>query len=118
MAAAIGLASGLGYFTSALVATLVVLVSLGPLRLLAGRLLGRFELEEARIVVELRPEEAAADVLASIERMGGGLDVVEIDQTVGRRLLEMYVGFRREGRARGLAELERTRHVVKVRWRH
>ncbi|HUP31926.1 MAG TPA: MgtC/SapB family protein [Gaiellaceae bacterium] len=116
VAAAIGLASGLGYFTAALVATVVVLVSLGPLRWLADRLFERFRLEEANVVLELRPEEEAPDVLEALESMGAGVEAVEIDESRGRRLLDVDLRFRRGGRMRGLAEIRRSQRVVKVRW--
>jgi putative Mg2+ transporter-C (MgtC) family protein len=116
VAAAIGLAAGLGYFTAAVVTTMIVLVSLGPLRWLAGLLFLRFKLEEARVVVELRPEEEAPGLLAQLEQAGASVDAVEIDESQDRRLVDVDVHFRRGGRTRGLAELRRTRRVVKVRW--
>src|SRR3982751_194778 len=55
--AAIGLASGAGYYSAALITTAVALVSLWPLRIVAFRMLLRFRPEENRLTVELREGE-------------------------------------------------------------
>jgi putative Mg2+ transporter-C (MgtC) family protein len=47
--AAIGMAAGAGYYSGAFITTVVVLVSLWPLRILAGRLIVPFRPEEGRL---------------------------------------------------------------------
>jgi len=70
--AAIGMASGAGYYTAALITTVVVLVSLWPLRLLAYRVLDR---PQRRVVdVELRARRNAAPVLGALEALGVAVD--------------------------------------------
>ena len=59
--AAIGIAAGAGYYTGAVITTVVVLVSLWPLRILAYRLIERIRPGERRLEVELRANESPVD---------------------------------------------------------
>ena len=68
--AAIGLATGAGYYSAALVTTVVVLVSLWPLRILAFRLFERVRPGELRLEVELQPSESPWS--SSIRSRSGG----------------------------------------------
>lgn len=114
--AAIGLASGAGYYEAAAIATAIVVVSLWPLRVVARPLLDRLRPEETRLVVELRAGEAAPDVLAALEDMGGRIESVELGEAEGRRLLEVDVRFPHGERERGVARLSELEHVVRARW--
>src|SRR6184192_3671161 len=51
--AAIGLATGAGYYSGALITTGVVLLALYPLRIVAYRILRRYRPEDGRLLVEL-----------------------------------------------------------------
>ena len=114
--AAIGLASGAGYYEAAAIATAIVVVSLWPLRVAARPLVERFRPEETRLVVELRAGEAAPDVLAALEDMGGKVELVELDEAEGRRLMEVDVRFPHGERERSVARLSQLEHVVRARW--
>ena len=57
--AAIGMAAGTGYYEVAVGAAVLVLVSLGPLKLVSSRLLSRVRLEEAELGIRLAPEGEA-----------------------------------------------------------
>ena len=68
--AAIGMASGAGYYTAAVMTTVLVLVSLWPLRVVMFRLSGRFRHDEGRLVLELPAGASAASMLAVVEGAG------------------------------------------------
>ena len=55
--AAIGMASGAGYYSAAVITTVLVLVSLWPLRILAFRIFERIRPGKLRLEVELRANE-------------------------------------------------------------
>ena len=66
--AAIGMATGAGYYEAAVVTTALVLVSLWPLRILAYRISARVRPEEGRLAVELPSGASAVSVLEAVER--------------------------------------------------
>ena len=70
IAAAIGLASGAGYYSAAILTTATVLIALGPLRIVARRTLRRVREEEGRLIVELRPGESGSRLLELLARAG------------------------------------------------
>ena len=80
--AAIGMASGAGYYSGALVATIVVLISLWPLRILAHRLLERIRPGELRLEVELRANESPSVLLESLETRGVAVRAFEDRKSV------------------------------------
>src|SRR5215213_5398160 len=65
--AAIGLASGAGYYSAAVITTGVVLFALYPLRIFAFRATGPFRRDQGRFAVELGPEGSAGDLLKLLE---------------------------------------------------
>ena len=68
--AAIGMAAGTGYYAVAVGASALVLVSLGPLKLVSTRLVSRVRPEEAELGIRLAPEGEATRVLERIEELG------------------------------------------------
>ena len=115
--AAIGMAVGAGYYSGAVISTVVVLFSLWPLRILAFRVLRKFQPEAGRLLVELPSGESPAAVIDGVESFGARIDTIEIAQEADRRNLELAVALppRREATAlvARLAELE---GVLGVRW--
>jgi putative Mg2+ transporter-C (MgtC) family protein len=90
--AAIGLAAGAGYYSAAIITTLVVLLSLWPLRLAAYRLVVRVRPEEGRLMVELASGESAAPLLVELER-SARVDGLEIEDTGDRRTVVASLHF-------------------------
>jgi putative Mg2+ transporter-C (MgtC) family protein len=100
--AAIGMASGVGYYEAALVTTALVLISLWPLRILAYRMSGRFRPEEGRLAVELPSGASAVSVLDAVERVGADVTGLEFQEEGDRRRVDVRV---RLGTERTAAEL-------------
>ena len=118
LVAAIGMASGAGYWEAALIATVGAIVTLWPLRIVAHRVTSRLRPEdEQRLVVQLAGQGGAAPVLASLEDLGGTVSQFELSQSRDGRELVVTVDFREQvvaSKVAGrLAELE---GVTGVRW--
>ena len=118
LVAAIGMASGAGYWEAAVIATVGALVTLWPLRLVAHRVLTRIRPEdEQRLVVDLAGQQGAAPVLASLEGLGGRVSQFQLSESRDGRELVLTVEFPERMDASSvagrLAELEDVRGV---RW--
>ena len=118
LVAAIGMASGAGYWEAAIIATVGAIITLWPLRIAAHRVVSRIRPEdEQRLVVELSGQQGAAPVLASLEDLGGTVLQFQLSESRGGRELVVTVDFREQVEASKvagrLAELE---HVTGVRW--
>ncbi len=87
--AAIGMASGAGYFTAALITTVLVLFSLWPLRILSYRVSERFRPEEGRLAVELSAGASAVSVLEAVERAGARVSSLEFEEEGDRRRVDL-----------------------------
>jgi putative Mg2+ transporter-C (MgtC) family protein len=87
--AAIGLAAGAGYYSAAVIATGIVVFSLWPLRIIAYRVTERIRPEERHIVVELRPEATAAELLTDILASGYTTQSFELEEEVDRRVITL-----------------------------
>ena len=111
--AAIGMATGAGYYSAAVLGTAIVLVSLWPLRIAAHQLLVRFRPEEGRLVVSLPPGGSAAPVLAELERFGARLESLQLEDGANERLVvaRMHV----DDRERGAEMVERVTDLDGVR---
>jgi putative Mg2+ transporter-C (MgtC) family protein len=114
--AAIGMASGAGYYSGALVATIVVLVSLWPLRILAHRLLERIRPGELRLEVELRANESPSVLLESLETRGVAVRAFEVEDVRDRRRVALEVRVEDVQPEAVTAELMRLEPVLAVRW--
>ncbi len=114
--AAIGLTAGAGYYSAAVITTVLALVTLWPLRLMAHRVTRRFRAETGRLLIQLPAGETIAAVIGTVERHGT-IETVEIAQEGDRRTIELVVELPREQRSHELitrvADLE---HVMEVRW--
>ncbi len=113
--AAIGMASGTGYYAVAVGASALVLVSLGPLRLVSSRFVARVRPEEAELGIRLAPEGEATRVLDLIEELGGQIAHVEFgdDRTVDVVLRAS----RRSESARIAEKVNDLDDVERVQWR-
>jgi putative Mg2+ transporter-C (MgtC) family protein len=111
--AAIGMASAAGYYSAAILATAIVLLSLWPLRLLTYRLLVSVRPEEGRLLVTLPPAASAAPVLAELERFGARVDSLEIEDASNERIVVGTVHL--EDRARAAEMVDRVTGLDAVR---
>lgn len=113
--AAIGMAAGTGYYAVGVGAALLVLISLGPLKLISTRLVSRVRPEEAELAIRLAPEGEASRVLAAIEAAGGRISQVEFgdERTVDVTLRAS----RRAESARVAEEVNKLDDVERLQWR-
>jgi putative Mg2+ transporter-C (MgtC) family protein len=89
--AAIGMASGVGYYWAALVTTALVLISLWPLRIVAFRLSARNRPEEGRLAVDLPAGTSAVSVLEAVESAGADVSSLEFEEEGDRRRVDVRV---------------------------
>ena len=114
--AAIGLAAGAGYYSGAVIATVLVLLSLWPLRIVAYRIFLRYRPERERLLVDLAPGRSATPVLAAVEEAGGQIESLSVLGDEERRSVAIEVDLPAEARlatARAVSELEGVRGI---RW--
>ena len=89
--AAIGMASGVGYYEAAFVTTALVLLSLWPLRILAFKLSARGRPEEGRLAVELPAGASAVSVLEAVESTGADVSSLEFEEEGDSRRVDVRV---------------------------
>lgn len=111
--AAIGLASGAGYYSVAVIGTGIVLFSLYPLRLVAYRAMVRLRPEEGRLLVTLPPGASAAPLVAELEAAGARIDSLRIDESQTERVLVAELKI--PERARGAELVDRVKALDEVR---
>jgi putative Mg2+ transporter-C (MgtC) family protein len=115
--AAIGMATGAGYYAAAVITTVLVLVSLWPLRLLAFRISVRFRPEEGRLAVELPAGASAASLLEAVEGAGATVRSLEFEEEGDTRRVDMRVQIERGRSAAPLLDaLTRAQDVRGARW--
>jgi putative Mg2+ transporter-C (MgtC) family protein len=115
--AAIGMATGAGYYAAAVITTVLVLVSLWPLRIVAFRISERFRPEEGRLAVELGAGATAGSVLAAVEATGATVRSLEFEEEGDSRRIDMRVRLE-SGRAAAevIDALTRAQEVKGARW--
>jgi putative Mg2+ transporter-C (MgtC) family protein len=115
--AAIGLTTGAGYYSAAAITTLLVIVSLWPLRILAHRTMVRFRPETDRLVAQLPAGESPAPLIGALEEVGAQLRSLEIGHEADRRtvLLDVTLPPRSDAPAI-VAKLSELENVLEIRW--
>ena len=113
--AAIGMAAGTGYYEVAVGAAVLVLVSLGPLKLVSSRFVSRVRPEEAELGIRLAPEGEATRVLDLIEELGAGVAHVEFGED--RTVDVVLRASRRSESARVAEKVNELEDVERVQWR-
>src|SRR5215831_11100242 len=111
LAAAIGMASGAGFWMGAVITTVVALISLRPLEWMKG-----FALPQrvaSHMVVELKEDGTTGDVLDALERAG---DLLALRRD-GRRL-EIELRIDRSARSRALDAVAVLPQVEEARWQN
>jgi putative Mg2+ transporter-C (MgtC) family protein len=114
--AAIGIAAGAGYYSAAVITTIVVLVSLWPLRIFAHRMFMRIRPGERRLEVELRPNESPAILIEALERAGGSVQAFEVEDGRERRRVLLDIRLPSAHPQSLTAELMRLEPVLGLRW--
>jgi putative Mg2+ transporter-C (MgtC) family protein len=115
--AAIGMASGAGYYSAAVITTFVVLLSLWPLRILAHEVTVRFRSRTNRLLAQLPAGASPGPLVAEIERLGGSLENVEISHEADRRTVLIDVALPPRADAPSIiAQLAELQDVLEARW--
>jgi putative Mg2+ transporter-C (MgtC) family protein len=89
VAAAIGIAAGAGYYSGAVLGTVVTLVALWPLRIAAYHVFERIRPEERSIVVDLRPETSLTLLLDALERENARIEHFQLEDEHDRRIVTL-----------------------------
>jgi putative Mg2+ transporter-C (MgtC) family protein len=111
--AAIGMATGAGYYSVAVISTGLVLFSLYPLRLVAYRMVVRLRPEEGRLAVTLPPGSSAAPLVAELEDAGARIDSLRVDETQTERVVVAEIKI--PERLRGAELVDRVKALEDVR---
>ena len=116
LVAAIGMASGAGYYDAAIIATAGALLILGPLRIVAYRLTRRFRSETERLLVEVAAGGSPAPVIEAVERYGRVVSL-DVSQEGDRRGIAIDVALPGEQSSpRVVAAVAEIDGVLEVRW--
>ena len=91
LVAAIGMASGAGYYSAALIATLGALITLGPMRIVAYKIIHRWRPEVDRLVVDIPAGGSPVPIFEVIEERGARVISLEIAQEGDRRSIALDV---------------------------
>jgi len=117
VAAAIGLSAGAGYYSGAVLTTVIVLVLLWPLRAVVHSVVPRFRPQTSRLLVQLPSGASPGPLISELERKGARLHSLEVSHEADRRtvLLDVTLPPRADAPAiaAGVSELD---HVLEVRW--
>jgi len=113
--AAIGMAVGAGYYAAAVITTVVVIVSLWPLRILAFRLFTRVRPEERPLEIELPSGASAQPVLAAVEDLGADVESFQLERSRDGLLVILRAEFP-SGTNEALRRLADIEDVRAVRW--
>jgi putative Mg2+ transporter-C (MgtC) family protein len=115
--AAIGMATGAGFYSAAVITTVLVLFSLYPLRIVAYRVSERIRPEEGRLAVELAAGATTVSVLQAAEGAGAQVRSLEFEEEGETRRVDMRVRVH-SGRtpAELIDALSRTNQVKGARW--
>jgi putative Mg2+ transporter-C (MgtC) family protein len=114
--AAIGLAAGAGYYSGAVIATVLVLLSLWPLRIVAYRIFLRYRPERERLLVDLAPGLSPAPVLVAVEEAGGQIESLSVLGDDERRSVAIEVDLPAEARLATASAVSELEGVRGIRW--
>ena len=114
VAAAIGMAAGAGYYAGAVLGTIVTLIALWPLRRLAFPVFERLRPEERSMIIELRPDTKAAQLLAALEEEHARVEYFQLADEDDRRTITVTLDTPSQELLSNIADLE---FVQGVQWR-
>jgi putative Mg2+ transporter-C (MgtC) family protein len=113
VAAAIGMAAGAGYYSGAVIGTVLTLVALGPLRILAYPVFERLRPEERSMLIELRRGTKVSELLAALEREHARVEHFRLEEDRNRRVVTLTLDTPSEKVLGHVADLE---FVEGVEW--
>jgi putative Mg2+ transporter-C (MgtC) family protein len=116
LVAAIGMAAGAGYWDGALIATLGALLTLGPLRVVAFRILSRYRPEHDRLLVEIPAGGSPVPIIEAIERQGGRVVSLDVAQEGDRRSVAVDIELAAGSSPAVVASVAEIDGVLEVRW--
>jgi putative Mg2+ transporter-C (MgtC) family protein len=116
LVAAIGMAVGAGFYSGAVVATVGALITLGPLRVAAYKILRRWRPDVERLVVDIPAGGSPVPILEVIEANGGRVISLEIAQEGDRRSVALDVEGQRVRGPAIVAAVGDIDGVLEVRW--
>jgi putative Mg2+ transporter-C (MgtC) family protein len=116
LVAAIGMAAGAGYWEGALITTLGAIITLGPLRGIAHRILVRFRPALDRLLVEIPAGGSPAPIIEAIERQGGRVVTLDVTQEGDRRSVAVDVEVAAGPSPAVVAAVAEIDGVLEVRW--
>jgi putative Mg2+ transporter-C (MgtC) family protein len=116
LVAAIGMAAGAGYWEGALIATFGALITLGPLRVVAYRILSRFRAGLDRLLIEIPAGGSPAPVIEAIERNGGRVVSLDVTQEGERRSVAADIELPAGAAPMIVAGVAEIDGVLEVRW--
>jgi putative Mg2+ transporter-C (MgtC) family protein len=115
VAAAIGMATGAGYYSGAVIGTVVTLIALWPLRRLAFPVFERLRPEERSMIIDLRPGTKAARLLAALEEEHARVEYFQlVDDEDDRRTVTVTLDTPSQELLTNISDLE---FVQGVQWR-
>ena len=117
LVAAIGMSAGAGYYSAAIIATAGALISLGPLRIGAYKIVRHYRGETGRLLIQLPTGESPAGAIHAVEEAGGRIESMEITQEADRRNVDLLVELAQAHRPPELvASVADVEGVLEVRW--
>jgi putative Mg2+ transporter-C (MgtC) family protein len=116
LVAAIGMAAGAGYYDAAVITTLGALLTLGPLRVAAYRVLHRFRPKVDRLLVEIPAGGSPAPLIDAIEERGGRVVSLDVAQEADRRSVAVDVELHQTEAPAIVASVAEIEGVLEVRW--
>jgi putative Mg2+ transporter-C (MgtC) family protein len=114
VAAAIGIASGAGYYSGAIIGTAITLVALWPLRIVAHQIIEAVRPEEHRMLVELAPGTSVSELLSALEREEARVESIELEDEPDRRVVTLTLDTSSERLVSFVSDLD---FVKAVQWR-
>src|SRR3954462_2378842 len=117
LVAAIGMSAGAGYYSAAIIATAGALISLGPLRIGAYKIVRHYRGETGRLLIQLPTGESPAGAIHAVEEAGGRIESMEITQEADRRNVDLLVELPQAHRPPALAASGAdVEGALEVRW--
>jgi putative Mg2+ transporter-C (MgtC) family protein len=116
LVAAIGMACGAGYYSAAVIATAGALITLGPLRIAAYKIIHRYRPEVDRLLVDIPAGGSPVPVLEAIEARGGRVVSLEIAQEGDRRSMALDVELHGLAAPTIVSDVGSIDGVLEVRW--